>query len=261
MSGSDEASERWRAVLTGEDPNILGLRGRYKRIPSDPRCKLCNSPFGGIGGWYFRRTGRAPWARNPRFCTACFLGVQRLPGGAEVEIMLLFADVRGSTPLSERLGAREFSKLINRFFTVGSHALIDSDGFIEKYVGDEVAGVYLPGWSGPDFASKALGAGLRILRDTGNVGDTTPWVPVGIGLHYGTAYVGTIGSADGVADFGVLGDAPNLAARLASAAKAGEILVSDAAAAVIGAVADQGERRELALKGITEPVRARALRA
>lgn len=261
MSGPDPANERWRAVLTGQDPNIRGQRERYKRIPSDPRCKLCNSPFAGIGGWYFRRTGRAPWPRNPRFCTACFLGVERTPGGAEVEIMLLFADVRGSTPLAEQLGAREFSKLMNRFFGVGSHALIDSDGFIEKYVGDEVAGVYLPAWSGTDFASKAFSAARRILRETGNADGSTPWVPVGIGLHYGSAYVGTIGSPDGVADFGVLGDAPNLAARLASAAKAGEILVSEPAAAQIGADADQGEPRELTLKGIAEPVRARAVRA
>lgn len=261
MSATDGANARWRAILTGQDPNIRGQRSRYKRIPSEPRCKLCNSPFAGIGGWYFRRRGRAPWPRNPRFCTACFLGVERTPGGAEVEIMLLFADVRGSTPLAERLGPRDFSRLINRFFAVGSHALIETDGFIEKYVGDEVAGVYLPAWSGPDFAPKAFAAALRILRETGNIADGTPWVPVGIGLHYGTAYVGTIGSPDGVADFGVLGDAPNLAARLASAAKAGEVLVSEAAAVVIGAATAQGERREMALKGISAPVPVRAIRA
>ncbi len=247
-------------MLTGVDPTIRRYRDLFLHLPSEPRCRLCSAPFGGIGGFITRRTGRRPWPKNPNFCDGCFVRFQRMPGGAEVDVMLLFADVRGSTPLSESLGSAAFGTLINRFFAVASRAIIDSGGFVEKFVGDEVTGVYLPGWAGPEFAMRAFEAGRRILRETGNGGADEPWVPVGVGLHYGRAYVGTLGTADAVSDFGVLGETANIAARLAGVAGAGELLVSEDAAPLIGVALAPSERRELSLKGVTQPVSVRVVR-
>jgi adenylate cyclase len=85
-----------------------------------------------------------------------------------------------------------------------------------------------------------------------------PWVPLGIGIHTGTAYVGTIG--DTVTDFTALGDTVNVTARLASEAAGGEILVSDEASMGARLAADL-ETRHLTLRGRQEPLDIRVVRA
>jgi adenylate cyclase len=90
-----------------------------------------------------------------------------------------------------------------------------------------------------------------LLAATG-YGDSTPWVPIGAGVHTGLAFVGSVGS-DSHVDLTALGDTVNVAARLASAAGSGEILVTlDAATAAELDVAGL-ERRDLALKGKSSP--------
>jgi len=71
----------------------------FRYLPSAPRCKLCHNPFGGIGGKIVGLMGFAPSRKNPKLCNHCF---DRVPsGGAEVDIAVLFADVRGSTELGK----------------------------------------------------------------------------------------------------------------------------------------------------------------
>jgi len=93
----EEQTEFWRRVLSGTHPLLRANRGMNKLLPSDPRCKLCSAPFKGVGGFVMRRVGKSPWEKNPTICNGCFRPLDRHPGGAEVEVMLLFADVRGST--------------------------------------------------------------------------------------------------------------------------------------------------------------------
>ena len=113
--------------------------------------------------------------------------------------------------------------------------------------------------SGEDHASKAIDAAIALLRATGHGSASGEWIPVGIGVHTGVAFVGSVGDKD-VTDFTALGDAVNTAARLASAADAGEVLVSSAAADAAG-IADRPERRRLDLRGRTEPVDVIVLRS
>jgi adenylate cyclase len=173
------------------------------------------------------------------------------PGGAEIEVSVLFVDVRGSTSIAERMSPTEFSRVMDRFYTVATHAITETDGLIEKFVGDEVAALYVPGFAGVHHARKAVEAGRKILVDTGHDRPDGPWVPVGAGVHTGVAYVGSVGSG-GVAQLTVLGDLPNAGARMASLAGPGELLVSDAAHAAAGLEPRPSERRELALKGRRE---------
>ena len=88
---------------------------------------------------------------------------------------------------------------------------------------------------------------LDLLRATGHGGDA-PWVPIGVGVNTGTAYVGAVGTAEHV-EFTALGDAVNVTARLASAAGRGELLVTDAAARAAGLDLPVLERRQLDLRG------------
>ncbi len=197
---------------------------------------------------------RRPSAKNPNYCDVCETFVRTHPGGAEVEISMLFADVRGSTSLAERMRPTEFSTLMNRFFDCANRVVIDSDGVVDKLVGDEVVALYVPA-VGPDHTRKAVAAAGQLLRATADL------VPVGAGVHTGVAYVGAVGSDSTVADFSALGDAVNVTARLASVAGAGEALISEAAYTASRRDLGDLERRELSLKGRDAPLAVRVLRA
>ena len=88
----------------------------FRMLPHDPRCKFCHSPFDGPGGLMMRTLfGRRQSTLNPHFCNLCEEFAKKTPGGSEVEMSMLFVDVRGSTALSEQMSVTEFRGLINRF--------------------------------------------------------------------------------------------------------------------------------------------------
>ena len=78
--------------------------------PAGPRCKLCAAPLKAPGSVLLRPFGFGPSGLNRRLCRACFRSMGKKPGGAEIELSLLFADVRGSTGLAEHIPAQEFSR-------------------------------------------------------------------------------------------------------------------------------------------------------
>ena len=249
----------WRAILTGQHPGLRRGRGFFARLPGAPRCKLCNAPFAGPLAPLMRLLGKGRSNKNPRFCGDC---LTKTPvGGAEIELSLLFADVRGSTALATRLSTGDFAAQINRFYNAGADVLTRTDALINRLMGDQVIGLYVPGFAGPEHARLAVQAARELLRATGHADPDGPWLPVGIGVHTGTAYVGAVGAGGTLYDFTVLGDAANTTARLASAAAPGEILVSAAACAAADLERDEPERRHLELKGRPEPVDVRVLRA
>jgi adenylate cyclase len=145
-------------------------------------------------------------------------------GGAEVDVAVLFADVRGSTSLGERVAASDFAALLNRFYSTATEVLLRHDGLIDKLIGDEAMALFIPGVAGPDYRSRALDAALDLLAEVGYGDDRGPWLPLGVGLNAGEAYVGNVGSD--VVDFTALGDAVNVAARLQGHAGAGELVVA-----------------------------------
>jgi adenylate cyclase len=158
------------------------------------------------------------------------------------------------------MSAREFSRLMNRFYTAASHVLIQTDAMVDRLLGDEAIGLYLPGFAGPQHPRKAVEAAGELLRMTGHADSRGPWLPVGIGIHTGQAYVGVVGGEQSTMDFTALGDNVNITARLASEAGPGEILVSDAAYAAAGLDLGDLEQRHLDLKGKSDPVGVRVLR-
>jgi adenylate cyclase len=91
---ANEGPERWRKILTEGHKPLRFLHVLFRYIPGPPRCKGCHNPFGGVGGKLVGLFGFTPSRKNPNLCVA---GCDRLPsGGAEVDIAVLFADVRGS---------------------------------------------------------------------------------------------------------------------------------------------------------------------
>jgi adenylate cyclase len=254
MDPESGQSEEWRRLLNGERESIKRMRRVLGAIPSEPRCKLCAAPFGRPGHVLLRPLGFGPSRLNRRLCRACFRSLDKKPGGAEVEISLLFADVRGSTRLAEHMPPQEFSRLMARFYGKAAEVVDRWDGIVDKFVGDEVVALFVPAFAGSDHAAKAVAAARELLRSTGaDEGDA--WIPVGAGVHTGTAYVGRVGEGD-ACDFTALGDPVNITARLASSASAGEILVSSAAADAAGFDTVDLESRTLEIRGRDELVEA-----
>jgi adenylate cyclase len=249
--------EKWRAVLMGEARGHIcwspWMRRISRSIPSDPRCKLCDTPFGAPGN-LMRFIGFGPSRLNRRICSGCIHALEKRPGGAEIELSFLFADVRGSTALAERMSADEFSQLMARFYGTAAHVVDRRNGIVDKYVGDQVMALFIPAFAGGDHASDAIEAALELLEETGH-GEGEPWVPLGAGVHTGVAYVGSVGEGDAF-DFTALGDSVNTTARLAASAGAGEILVSSTAAKASGLDTAGLESRTLELRGRAESVQA-----
>jgi adenylate cyclase len=259
VDDADQIGEMWRNLLTGKDSPMRHDRERFKRLPGSPRCKTCLYPFGGPVAWALRvKSHRGPSRKNPNFCNLCETFVRTHPGGAEVDVSLLFADVRGSTSIAERMTPSKFTALMNRFFRSGSRVLIESDALIDKFVGDEVVGLYLPAIVA-DHPRAAIEAGRSLLIATGHRDPEGPWLPIGIGANSGTAFVGSVGDAS-VADFSAMGDVVNVTARLASVASAGELLVTEDAWARSGLDDLPTSPRTVELKGRTKSVEVRVLR-
>jgi adenylate cyclase len=238
----------WRGILLGTDPRYRDSRAMFVRLPGNPRCDMCSAPFKGPGAIVARRMGRKPWAKNPRYCSACFDMMEHAHGGAEVDCTLLFADVRGSTALAETMRPSDFRALLNRFYEAAAAVLHEHDAILDKFVGDEAVAIFIPALSGERHAARAVMAGLALLRATGHDDPAGPWLPIGIGVHSGIAFVGAVGEGPSTS-VTALGDRVNVAARLASAAGAGELLVSDEAARAAELEIGAAEHRDLELKG------------
>ncbi|MET1231851.1 MAG: adenylate/guanylate cyclase domain-containing protein [Candidatus Limnocylindrales bacterium] len=194
-----------------------------------------------------RMIGKRPSDKNPTMCASCFTFMSRNHGGAEIDCTLLFADIRGSTTIAERMTATAFRDLIDHFYTVATEVVFEHDGAVDKFAGDELVATFFPLLSGEAHAAHGVAAASALLRATGHADPGGPWVPLGAGVHTGPTWVGAVGD-QARRELTILGDSVNTTARLASVASEGEILVtSDAAqAANLGS---ELPRRSLELRG------------
>ena len=247
----------WRDYLNRGDSMERRVRRVFRALPHAPRCQLCAAPFAGPLAPLMRAFGKRPADKNPRVCQSCFTFIAKRHGGAEIEATFLFADIRGSTTLAEQLSSSAFHALLDRFYTTASAVVFDHDGAVDKFVGDEVVAMFFPFVSGDRHATQAVEAAEALLRATGHADPAGPWAPVGAGVHTGLAWVGAVGD-EAHTEITALGDAVNTTARLASAAAAGEILVTVQAAEAAG-LDPTLDRRALALKGKELPTEVIAL--
>ena len=247
----DTPEDEWRAYLDGTHYSIVWGKRLFRHIPSSPRCCVCLAPFAGPGGWAFRRVGIRRWEKNPNVCNDC-IGtlVKHEVIGAEAEISFLFADVRRSSDLARQMDTYEFARLMQRFYRVANDVLLDHNAILDKFIGDEVVGFFMPFMTGSDHAGAAVRAARELLKAVGH-GDADgdePWLPLGVGVNTGTTFVGMVSRGSG-SEFTAFGDVINVAAHLAAAAGPGEILATDATVTAAGLPTDGLERRDLSLKG------------
>lgn len=257
------ADELWYWYLTGNHKH--GLPKSYERLrtinrtlysilPGDPRCFECNLPLSGSGANLIGTIGLRASQFSPELCAWCETSIRKLEGGAEVELTMMFADVRGSTTLAESQGISGFTNLIQRFYKVSTEIILDNFGMVNRLMGDQVIGLFVPRFSGEKHAQASIDAAVELLRATGHQDTNCPWVPVGVGIHSGPAYVGTVGSGESVNEIAVLGNDANLTARLSSEAAQGEVFISQEAMKRAEISKKGLEKRTLNLKGISSQV-------
>ncbi len=151
-------------------------------------------------------------------------------GGERKNITILFADVVAFTPITDTLSAEEVVGLLNELFTILTEIVFRHGGTIDKFIGDCVMAMWGAPSEQPDHASLALAAAEDMIRwlEAGNAGWLEKYgakIELAIGVNSGDAIVGNIGSETRM-EFTAIGDTVNVAARLESIARPGQILVT-----------------------------------
>jgi class 3 adenylate cyclase len=179
-------------------------------------------------------------------------------GGENREVTVLFADIRGFTALSERMGPQKVIHLLNECMEHLANAVDDEGGVVDKFIGDEVMAVFGAPVAQDDHALRALKAAARMregVDEMNHVREQRGEDPLGlgIGIATGLAVAGNMGSSDRM-NYTVLGTTVNLAARLTSEAKAGQIVVSDATREAVGDACIASSLGDRDLKGFSRRV-------
>ncbi|MFZ3131537.1 MAG: adenylate/guanylate cyclase domain-containing protein, partial [Desulfosporosinus sp.] len=151
-------------------------------------------------------------------------------GGIRKDITLMFVDIRGFTPMSEKMEPEDIINLLNEYLDLCSRAVFAFEGTIDKFIGDGVMSIFGAPIEQKDHPERAVRAALQMQRESVKLAEGLlkrygRSVSFGIGLNSGPAVVGNIGSQDRL-DYTAIGDTVNLAARLESNAKPGQILIS-----------------------------------
>jgi adenylate cyclase len=161
--------------------------------------------------------------------------------------------VRGYTRLTEGLAAAEVPALMNRFYETASSALLSHDGLLGQIEGDNVMGLFVPGFAGRTYRRNAVEAGRSLVELVGPASELA--FEIGVGISTGEEFVGNVGGG-GYKDFTALGDVTNTAARLTAQAQPGQVLVDADTYQGVSETYPDAERRELELKGKSDRVEA-----
>jgi adenylate cyclase len=179
-------------------------------------------------------------------------------GGVNQEVTVMFADIRGFTPMSENLEPSRVVEILNEYFTRVTDVIFDNGGTLDKYMGDAVMAVFgAPIAKGKD-AENAVNSAIQIQRllvelNRDAAAREWPELRVGIGINTGNVIAGNIGSPRRL-DYTVVGDTVNTAQRLMANATGGHILISESTAKKMGPSFDLVELPDLKVKGRSEAV-------
>jgi class 3 adenylate cyclase len=176
-------------------------------------------------------------------------------GGEVVEVTVLFADLQGFTPYSERTSPAEIVALLNAYFGAAVPVIFGEGGTIVQFAGDAVMVIFNAPLRQPDHALRAARAALGLQVAVNSLASEDPSRPrFRVGLNSGEALVGNIGS-DQIRNFTAIGDVTNLAARLQTFAQPGQVVISERTLSQLGGRADVRPLGTPSLKGKSEAVR------
>jgi adenylate cyclase len=179
-------------------------------------------------------------------------------GGERRTVAVLFADIRNFTPLSATMDPDETALLLTEFFTEMVECVFRHGGTLDKFIGDAVMAQWGAPITEPDDPDRALDSAVDMMRSLERLNTRwraqgRPQLSIGVGLNYGEAFAGNIGSQRRL-EFTVIGDTVNTANRLCAWAEGGEILVPQAMRDAFTRPHPLVERPPLTLRGKAEPV-------
>ena len=176
------------------------------------------------------------------------------------DVTVLFADVKGFTPLAERLDAAVLVRILNGYFEAMSRAILAHSGHVSKFIGDGILAIFGALESNPWQANDAVHAALAMRQALADYNarlraDGLPELAIGIGVHRGAVVAGVIGSAD-LVEYGVIGATVNTTARVEKLTRTHDvdILVTAAVQAVLDRRFRVRAMPAARLRGIAEPV-------
>ena len=180
-------------------------------------------------------------------------------GGGDGErrlLTLLFCDLVGSTELAGRLDPEDLREVLRAYQAVCEHAVDREGGAIAHYMGDGILAIFGAPVAREDAPVRAVRAALAMVDAVGSLpaAEDGSRLAARVGVHTGLVVVGAMGSGAAKAELDVVGETPNLTARLQSAAQPGQVLLSDDTAALVGGFIDLEAAGTLRLKGIDRPV-------
>lgn len=181
-------------------------------------------------------------------------------GGTKRTVTTLFCDIRGFTPIAEQMPAVDLVDLLNEHFTAMTEIVFGHDGTLDKYVGDEIMAVFGAPLELADDAGHGVRAALAIQARNAELNgqrrqDERPELHLGIGVNSGEVIAGCMGSPMKL-DFTVMGDAVNVASRLCTLAKGGQVVVGKSTYEQVAARAESRTIGMVQLKGKAQEVEA-----
>lgn len=175
--------------------------------------------------------------------------------GHKNDATILFADIRGFTAYAEEREPEAVVELLNTYFEIATRAILDYGGYVDKFIGDCVMGVFGVPVFRKDHVERAVRASLDLMDQLHRQHEhANPLLSsVGIGIHTGPIVSGNIGSQAKM-EYTVIGDTVNLASRLSDLATPGEVLVTQAVFKKLHAMISVETAGTHAIKGKIAPV-------
>ncbi|MBV9201566.1 MAG: AAA family ATPase [Alphaproteobacteria bacterium] len=225
--------------------------------PAPTLCPSCGAPARS-GARFCGKCGRAlTFAASPSE-TSQMRASPLLAAPTEAErrqLTVMFCDLVGSTPLSTRFDPEDLREIVGAYHRCVTDTVGRFGGFVAKYMGDGVLVYFGYPEAHEDDAERAARAGLAVIDAVGRLATQEP-LNVRLGIATGLVVVGDLIGAGAAQERGVVGETPNLAARLQALARPGTLVVADATRRQIGTLFEIEDLGPQPLAGFAEPQRA-----
>ena len=179
-------------------------------------------------------------------------------GGTKRPVVVFFSDIRGFTPMSEKMSPDDIASLLTEYFTEMVGIVFEHGGTLDKFMGDALMALWGAPVASDDAADCAMQAAIdmmAVLRELNEKwsSEGKPHVEIGIGINFGEVFAGNIGSEQRM-EYTVIGDPVNIASRLCSKAGGGQVIISEPFYNVLKAPPEVEALEPLELKGKSETV-------
>jgi class 3 adenylate cyclase len=212
-----------------------------------------------------RRTERLRRYVSPQVADAILTGEAPISfASVRRNLTILYSDIRGFTTMSERMEPEELVDALNEYFSAMTDLVFSYGGTLDKYLGDGILAFFGDPIPFEDHAERAVATAFAMLDEVDQLRHT--WLrseehlSIGVGISTGYVTVGNIGSATRT-DYTVVGNHVNVAARLATVAEPGQVLVSEKTLASVETQVDWAPVEDLVMKGVNRPVRVFSITA